>query len=358
MAQYDALFEPLRIKNLTIRNRFLSTSHSPAYARGGEITDRYVRYHAEKAKGGVGLTLSSAARPRSRRKTPPITGRSTVPMTGSSKATGRWRAAVHEQGAACTVQLTHGGRRERWDIAGWLPTFSSSCRREVVHGSFPVIMEDHDIARTVRNYASAARRVREGDVDGVEISCQAGTLIEQFWSPAMNFRTDGYGGSLENRMRFGLETLEAVRTSVGDDYVVGIRMPGDEMMDGGLSQDDCTEIARAYAASGLIDFISVVGGAGLDLQGRGHDLADHVGAVGGLPEIRQGDPGRGVDRHLPRDPDHRRGDGRLRGQGRLSRYGRHDPGAYRRPRTMSTSCARAGKRRSGLASARAIASTG
>ena len=71
-------------------------------------------------------------------------------------------------------------------------------------------MEDHDIRRTVENFAAAARRVRDGDVDGVEISCQAGTLIEQFWSPAMNFRTDGYGGSLENRMRFGLETLEAV----------------------------------------------------------------------------------------------------------------------------------------------------
>lgn len=261
MAQYEALFEPLRIKNLTIRNRFLSTSHSPAYARGGEITDRYVRYHAEKARGGVGLTQfggATAIAPENSAYYGQVDGSHDGVIAGYRKMA----AAVHEHGAACTVQLTHGGRRERWDIAGWLPTFSSSCRREVVHGSFPVIMEDHDIARTVKNYAAAARRVREGDVDGVEVSCQAGTLIEQFWSPAMNFRNDGYGGPLENRMRFGLEILEAVRAAVGDDYVVGIRMPGDEMMDGGLSQDDCTEIARVYAASGLIDFISVVGGQG------------------------------------------------------------------------------------------------
>ena len=94
----------------------------------------------------------------------------------------------------------------------------------------------------------------------MEVSCQAGTLIEQFWSPAMNHRTDGYGGNLENRMRLGLETLEAIRGEVGDDYVVGIRMPGDQMLKGGLSADDCVEIARVYAASGLIDFISIVGG--------------------------------------------------------------------------------------------------
>jgi 2,4-dienoyl-CoA reductase-like NADH-dependent reductase (Old Yellow Enzyme family) len=164
------------------------------------------------------------------------------------------------------VQLTHGGRRERWDMSNWLPTFAPSCRRELIHGSFPVEMEDNDIARTVRGFADAARRARDGGVDGVEISCQAGTLIEQFWSPAMNFRDDDYGGSLENRMRFGLEVLEAVRGSVGDDYVVGIRMPGDEMLKDGLSGDDCVEIARAYAASGLVDFISVVGGQATTLK--------------------------------------------------------------------------------------------
>ncbi|GIS88450.1 MAG: hypothetical protein CM1200mP18_11600 [Gammaproteobacteria bacterium] len=80
----------------------------------------------------------------------------------------------------------------------------------------------------------------KGDIDGVEIACQSGALIEQFWSPAMNYRTDRYGGSLENRMRFGLEVLEAIRHDIGEDYVVGIRMSGDEMLRGGLNQDDCT----------------------------------------------------------------------------------------------------------------------
>ena len=98
-------------------------------------------------------------------------------------ATEKWPTPSNHHGAACMVQLTHGGRRERWDLVNWLPTFSASCTREIVHASFPVVMEDHDIRRVIRNFAAAARRVRDGDVDGVEISCQAGTLIEQFWSP-------------------------------------------------------------------------------------------------------------------------------------------------------------------------------
>ncbi|MGF7159577.1 2,4-dienoyl-CoA reductase-like NADH-dependent reductase (Old Yellow Enzyme family) [Rhodoligotrophos appendicifer] len=265
MSQYDPLFEPLQLKGLTIRNRFLSTSHSPGLAVGGDITDRYIRYQAEKAKGGVGLTQFGGA-------TAPSTENSFHygQINGSVDAVipqyRRMAAAIHEHGAHCTVQLTHGGRRERWDVANWLPTFSSSPLREIIHGSFPVIMEDHDIRRVVRDFASAAVRAREGDLDGVEISCQSATLIEQFWSPAMNQRTDGYGGSLANRMRLGLEILNAVRSAVGDDYVVGIRMPGDEMLKGGLTQDDCLEIAKTYAASGLIDFISVVGAQGVDYQ--------------------------------------------------------------------------------------------
>lgn len=265
MAVYESLFQPLEIRNLTIRNRFLSTSHEPGYVLAGNITDRYIAYQAEKAKGGVGLTQFGGATA--------VAAENSFyygQINGSVDAVvpqfRKMAAAIHEHGALCTVQLTHGGRRERWDMTNWLPTFSASALREIIHGTFPATMEDHDIRRTIENYATAATRVREGDVDGVEISCQAGTLIEQFWSPAMNFRTDGYGGSLKNRMRFGLEILEAVRRALGDDYVIGIRMPGDEMLKGGLGQQDCLEIAQTYAGSGLIDFISVVGAQASDYK--------------------------------------------------------------------------------------------
>ncbi len=265
MGQYDALFEPLEIKGVVIRNRIMSTSHSPAYAVGGEITERYRLYHAEKAKGGVGLTQFGGA-----------TGVSIENSYHYGQVNGAtdavipqfqaMAAGIHEHGAKCMVQLTHGGRRERWDDHNWLPVFSASCRRELIHRSFPVEMEDHDIRRITADFAQAVRRASEGDVDGIEISCQAGTLIEQFWSPLMNQRGDAYGGSLENRVRFGLEVFEAIRAEVGEDYVVGLRMPGDQMIEGGLTQEDCLAIAKAYATSGMVDFISVVGAQASDFR--------------------------------------------------------------------------------------------
>lgn len=262
------LFEPLALRNLTIRNRFLSTSHSPGYAVGGNITDRFIAYESEKAKGGVGLLQFGGATALSVENSfhyGQINGAvdSIIPQYR------RMADAIHAHGAKCMVQLTHGGRRERWDVVNWLPTYAPSCRRELVHRAFPVEMEDHDIRRVTKDYAAAVRRCREGGLDGVEISCQAVTLIEQFWSPATNFRTDDYGGSFANRMRFGDEVLRAIRAEVGDDYTIGIRMPGDEKLEGGLSQKDCIEIARHYAGSGLIDFISVVGGNATDYKGSG-----------------------------------------------------------------------------------------
>ena len=265
MAPVDVLFSPLTIKHVTIRNRFLSTSHAPGYAVHGNITDRYIAYETEKAKGGVGLVQFGGASAVSIENSfhyGQINGAvdQVVPQYR------RMAASLHANGAACTVQLTHGGRRERWDDANWLPAFAPSGMRELIHRSFPAEMEDHDIRRIRGDYVAAVRRARDGDLDGVEISTQAGTLIEQFWSPAMNRRSDGYGGPLANRMRFGLEILEACRHEAGDAFLIGIRMPGDEMLTGGLTQEDCIEIARVHASSGLIDFISVVGGNATDYK--------------------------------------------------------------------------------------------
>ncbi len=263
MGQYDALLKPLTINGVTIRNRVFSSSHCPGYNKGGHITERYVRYQVEKAKGGLGLAQCGGA-----------TGVSAENSYhyGQINASEDWIVPefkrltdrIHAHGAKCTVQLTHGGRRERWDAENWLPAFSPSCRREAIHRSFPVVMEHHDIRRVQRDYAQAVRRAREGGMDGVELSFQAGTLVEQFWSPAMNFREDEYGGSLENRVRFGLDMLTEIRALVGRDYMVGLRMPGDQMLKDGLSQSECIEIARIYARSGMVDFISVVAAQGSD----------------------------------------------------------------------------------------------
>jgi dimethylglycine catabolism A len=179
MAPLDPLFRPLALKGVTIRNRFLSTSHAPGYASHGNITDRYIAYESEKAKGGVGLVQFGGATAVSIENSFHY-GQINGAVDAVIPQYRRMAAALHGHGAVCTVQLTHGGRRERWDDINWLPAFAPSPLRELIHRSFPAEMEAHDIRRIRNDYAAAVRRARDGDLDGVEISMQAGTLIEQF----------------------------------------------------------------------------------------------------------------------------------------------------------------------------------
>ncbi|HEX6267288.1 MAG TPA: FAD-dependent oxidoreductase, partial [Burkholderiales bacterium] len=154
------------------------------------------------------------------------------------------------------------------------------------HRSFPKAMEDHDIRRVVRAYGAAARRCREAGLDGIEIEAY-GHLLDAFWSPATNRRTDHYGGPLENRMRFGLEVLDEIRAQVGSDYVVGIRMVVDEDMAGGLAREEGLEIARRLVATGMLDFVNVIRGhidtdEGLAhvIPGMGTPAAPHLAFAG------------------------------------------------------------------------------
>src|SRR5438105_3984993 len=116
------------------------------------------------------------------------------------------------------------------------------------------------MAELARAFGEATRRCRDGGLDGVEISMAHNHLIDQFWSPAFNERLDEYGGSLDNRMRFGLEVLAEIRRRVGPDFVVGARISGDELTAGGLGAQDMATIAERLARSGLVDFLSIIGG--------------------------------------------------------------------------------------------------
>jgi 2,4-dienoyl-CoA reductase-like NADH-dependent reductase (Old Yellow Enzyme family)/thioredoxin reductase len=256
----DPLLEPYQLKQLRLRNRIVSTSHEPAYAEDGLPKLRYQLYHEEKAKGGIALTMIGGSA-NVAVDSPSTFGQLYMGDDAIVPYLRELADRVHAHGAAVMSQITHMGRRTEWDDAEWLPTLSSSMQREQAHRSFPKAMEDFDIRRVVRAYGAAARRCREGGLDGVEVSAYAGHLIDQFLSPRMNRRTDRYGGSLDNRLRFVVEVLEQVRTAVGDDFVVGVRLSLTENVEGGLRDDDSIAIGQALARSGLIDFVSLAFGA-------------------------------------------------------------------------------------------------
>jgi N-methyl-L-proline demethylase len=254
----DPLLQPYQLKNLRLRNRIIITAHEPAYPEDGMPKDLYRAYHVERAKAGIALTMtagSAAVSPDS----PPVFNNILAYKDEVVPWLRRLADACHEHGAAVMIQLTHLGRRTRWDKADWLPVVSPSHNREAAHRSFPKKLEDWDTKRILKDYADAAERVKEAGLDGLEIQAY-GHLMDQFWSPLTNALDPPYGGSLDNRLRFTFEVLRAMRRRIGEEFIIGVRYTGDELLEGGIGKESGLEISRRLKDSGLIDFLNVVRG--------------------------------------------------------------------------------------------------
>lgn len=282
----DPLLQPLTIKKTTFRNRIMSTSHACGLQVDGFPQEAYQAYHEEKARGGLALSMfggSSNVAPDS----PNIFSQLNVGTDGIIPHLQRFSERMHAQGAALMCQITHLGRRADPYAQDWLPAIGPSPVRETLHRAIPREMDEHDIARVVTAYAAAARRCEEGGLDGIE-TLAAGHIIGQFLSPKTNRRTDRFGGSLQNRLRFALMVHEAIRKSVGDDFLVGMRVVVDEGRDGALTAEDCVEAALVLRAEGAVDFFNAIYGtmdtaralAEENMPGIGTPAAPWVRAVG------------------------------------------------------------------------------
>jgi len=290
----DPLLQPYKLKHLTLRNRIMTTSHEPAYPEDGMPKARYRAYHAERAKAGIALTMTAGSASVARDSPPAFNN-----VLAYKDEVVPWMKdladACHEHGAAVMIQLTHLGRRTRWDKGDWLPVVSPSHNREPAHRAFPKKLEDWDIERIVKDYADAAERMKAAGLDGIELEAY-GHLMDQFWSPLTNDLEGPYGGSLDNRLRFTFDVLSAMRERVGPEFIVGIRYTADEAVAGGLTREDGLEISRRLKASGLVDFFNIIRGhietdAGLTdvipIQGMPSaphlDFAGEVRAEVGMP---------------------------------------------------------------------------
>ncbi|KFI28244.1 NADH:flavin oxidoreductase [Paenirhodobacter enshiensis] len=254
----DPLLQPFQLRHLTLRNRILLTSHEPAYTEDGMPKSRYRAYHAERARAGVALTMTAGSAAVSR-DSPPAFGNV---LAWKDEVVGWMRELTdecHEAGAAVMIQLTHLGRRTRWDRGDWLPMLAPTHAHEPAHRAFPKLMEDWDIARIIADFADAAERMKAAGLDGIELEAY-GHLIDQFWVPGLNALAAPWGGSLDDRLRFTFEVLRAIRARVGAEFIVGMRFTGDQMDKAGLSREEGGEITRRLGASGLIDFQNVIRG--------------------------------------------------------------------------------------------------
>jgi 2,4-dienoyl-CoA reductase-like NADH-dependent reductase (Old Yellow Enzyme family)/thioredoxin reductase len=254
---FARLFTPIKLGHVLVKNRIVSTPHGAAFGENGRITDRYIRYHEEKAKGGCGAVMmfgSSSIHPTSINDWGEVNNwdDSIIPQYQQMSE------AIHRHGAICVSQISHRGRRGHSWYSG-APLWGPSDTREERHRQWPHVMTKREIREVVDAWTAAAVRLKKGRFDGCDIPCYGGHLLDQFLSPLSNTRTDEYGGSLDNRLRLTSQVLHAIRDAVGRDFIIGIRHSGDQFAPGGLTQEDLLEVARRIDAWNLVDYWIVTG---------------------------------------------------------------------------------------------------
>ncbi len=255
----DPLLQPFQLKHLILKNRIMTTSHEPAYPEDGMPKERYRAYHEERAKAGVALAMTAGSTAVSK-DSPPVFNNILAYKDEVVPWIQNLADGCHEHGCAVMIQLTHLGRRTTWNKGDWLPSVSSSKHREPAHRAFPKLIEDWDIERIINDFADAAQRMQAGGMDGIELQVY-GHLLDQFWSPLSNDLVGPYGAdTLENRMRFPLDVLAAIRKRVGTEFIVGFRYTADEAQKGGITAEDGLKISQKLAATGQLDFLNVIRG--------------------------------------------------------------------------------------------------
>lgn len=251
----DPLLQPYQLKHLTLRNRIMTTSHEPAYGEDGMPKDRYRLYHLERAKAGVAMVMTAGSASVSR-DSPPVFSNLLVWKDEVVPWMKRLADDCHEAGAAVMIQLSHLGRRTRWDKGDWLPVVAPSHDREPSHRAFPKRAEDWDIARIIADYADAAERMHASGLDGIELLAH-GHLLDQFISPLTNKMDAPYGGNLENRARLLMEVVAAIRKRVGAKFILGVRFGGEEAQAGGTTIEEGVSLGKMLRDSGMVDYMNI-----------------------------------------------------------------------------------------------------
>lgn len=249
------LWSPARIGRATLRNRFVLTGHGTGMGRDFRPDDQLVAYYEERAKGGVALIMlgSQQVHPTS----PGITNLLCNYDDGIIPGLRRIADAVHRHGGLVFGYLSHMGLASS---ARPLPLWSASAVYDQKYGEVAHEMTEAEMAELVAAFCAAARRNIEAGLDGIEVHCGHGLLLNQFLSPLTNRRRDGFGGSAENRLRFPSWVLREVREAIGPDVPLGIRCSGDELIEGGLHLDEMKRIAVALVEAGGLDYVDVSAG--------------------------------------------------------------------------------------------------
>jgi mycofactocin system FadH/OYE family oxidoreductase 2 len=250
---YRYLWSPLILGPVTVRNRIVFSAHLTNYAREGRPTEQHAAYYAARAAGGAGLIITEehSTHPTDWPYEKLIHGFHRGVIPGYRRIT----EAVHRHRTPIFAQLNHNGGQASSMYsrrAVWAPSpVADPLFREV-----PKAVNDAEIAEIITGYATVAEHCAEGGFDGIELQCSHSSIVRGFLSPATNKRTDRYGGSLDNRARLLLEIVDAVRGVIGSELALGVRICGDELLEGGTMIEDAVHVAELVEASGQVNYIN------------------------------------------------------------------------------------------------------
>jgi 2,4-dienoyl-CoA reductase (NADPH2) len=244
----DPLFEPISIGNVECKNRIYVPAMHLNMIQGFEINERIVDFYVERARGGAGMISAGFAAVDELSGGPFNIGAHDDKFLPGLK---RLAAGIRDNGAKAVLQLNHAGRYNISLFTGGKTPVAPSPIASRLTRETPRELEESEIIEIVEHFAQAADRVRRAGFDAVEILSGTGYLISEFLSPLTNKREDAWGGSLENRMRFGLDVAKAVRKAVGPDFPIIFRVNGSELMQGGSTREDLKAYAARVAQEGV-----------------------------------------------------------------------------------------------------------
>lgn len=286
------LLQQLKVRSMTLANRLIMPPMATAKAeQDGSVSPGLVDYYAEKSRGGyISLVIieHSYISPEGKASENQLSVAGDAMVPGLRKLA----EAIHRNGSRAAMQVNHAGSAALTEVMKTTPLAPSAVQNPR-RGDMPREMSRKEISNVVDAFAAASSRVREAGFDAVEVHSAHGYLLNQFLSPLTNKRTDEYGGPIENRIRVHLEVIEAVRSAVGPDFPVQVRLGASDFTEGGTTIEDSQAAARAFEKAG-VDVIHISGGfigytpPGLAGQGYFAPLSEAIKSVVSIPVILTG----------------------------------------------------------------------
>ncbi|MBT6511436.1 MAG: FAD-dependent oxidoreductase [Alphaproteobacteria bacterium] len=280
--KFDHLFSSLQVGPVRLKNRIFSTGHMTMMPQDGKVTDDLIAYHEARASGGAGLIIVEGCRPHPSA----VNMGQTIDASTDDCVEGLHQLANAVQRHGCKVfaQITHSGRCVLGSSDGSLPVaISASEAQDDVHRVRPRAMPAAMVKEIIASYVDAAERLQRAGLDGAEVLAGYGMLPSQFLNPSTNHRTDAYGGSAENRLRFLREILAGIRERVGPEFALGIRVTTEEKEVDGLTSELVLDALESLDRDGVLDFYDVGAGTAAGPAGQGHIVPPMILYTGYVP---------------------------------------------------------------------------